>query len=117
MNITYTWLFSNFKVQKVQGDFTDVVITLDWRRIAKADNFSADVYGQISLPAPASENFTAFDQLTLAQVTEWVETELTPERVAEYDASLANNLALQQNPPTELKPAPWTNSSEVPLGN
>ncbi len=108
MNINYTWIFNNFKVQKVQDTLTDVVITVDWHRIAQADGFSANIYGQISLTAPDPSNFTPFEQITEQQVTDWVTAALTPERVAQYDADLASNLENQQNPPVVTKPAPWS---------
>jgi len=107
MDIIYTWVFNNFKVQKVQDTLTDVVITVDWRRIAQADTYSANIYGQVSLTAPDPGNFTPFEQITEQQVTDWVTAVLTPERIAEYDANLAANLEQQQNPPVENKPAPW----------
>lgn len=107
MNINYTWIFNNFKVQKVQDTLTDVVITMDWHRIAQADSFSANIYGQINLAAPDPSNFTPFEQITEQQVIDWVTAALTPERVAQYDADLASNLENQQNPPVVILPAPW----------
>ena len=107
MDIIYTWVFNNFKVQKVQDTLTDVVITVDWHRIARADTYSANIYGQVSLTAPDPDDFTPFEQITEQQVTDWVTAALTPERIAEYDANLAVNLEQQQNPPVENKPAPW----------
>lgn len=118
--VIYSWLFSNFRVQRVQNTLEDVIITVDWRRVAQSDTLTADIYGQVSLTTPDPENFIPFDQITEQQVTDWVVQALTPAQVAEWDASLATNLEQQRNPPVVNLSAPWTvtntleNSIELP---
>jgi len=107
MAITYDWIFNPLTVKPAEGSLTDVVITVDWRRTATDGQYSADVYGQVSLGPPNPADYTAFADLTKAQVQGWVVATLTQDTVDQYDASLATNLANQKNPPTIPLPPPW----------
>ncbi len=107
MAITYDWIFNPLTVKPAEGSLTDVVITVDWRRTAVDGNYASSVYGQVSLGPPNPSNYTAFADLTKAQVQGWVVSILTQEVVAQYDASLAQNIADQKNPPTIPLPPPW----------
>lgn len=107
MAITYDWIFNPLTVQPVEGSLTDVVIIVDWRRTAVDGNYASSVYGQVSLGPPNPSNYTAFADLTKAQVQGWVVASLTQTVVDQYDASLAQNIADQKNPPTIPLPPPW----------
>jgi len=107
MAITYDWIFNPLTVKPVEGSLTDVVIIVDWRRTAVDGNYGSSVYGQVSLGPPNPSNYTAFDDLTKAQVQGWVVASLTQPVVDQYDASLAQNIADQKNPPTIPLPPPW----------
>jgi hypothetical protein len=107
MAITYDWIFNPLTVKPVEGSLTDVVIIVDWRRTAVDGNYASSVYGQVSLGPPNPSNYTAFDDLTKAQVQGWVVASLTQPVVDQYDASLAQNIADQKNPPTIPLPPPW----------
>ena len=107
MAITYDWIFNPLTVQPVEGSLTDVVIIVDWRRTAVDGNYASSVYGQVSLGPPNPSNYTAFADLTKAQVQGWVVASLTQPVVDQYDARLAQNIADQKNPPTIPLPPPW----------
>ena len=107
MAITYDWIFNPLTVKPVEGSLTDVVILVDWRRTAVDGSYASSVYGQVSLGPPNPSDYTAFADLTKAQVQGWVVSILTQEVVAQYDASLAQNIADQKNPPTIPLPPPW----------
>lgn len=107
MEITYDWIFNPLTVRPTEGSLTDVVILVDWRRTAVDGNYASSVYGQVSLGPPNPSDYTAFADLTKAQVQGWVVASLTQPVVDQYDASLAQNIADQKNPPTILLPPPW----------
>lgn len=107
MAITYDWIFNPLTVQPVEGSLTDVVIIVDWRRTAVDGNYASSVYGQVSLGPPNPSNYTAFADLTKAQVQGWVVASLTQTVVDQYDAGLAQSIADQKNPPTIPLPPPW----------
>lgn len=107
MSITYNWIFDPLTVKRVEGSLTDVVIRIDWRRIAIDGQYAANVYGQIALGPPDSANYTEFTDLTKAQVESWVVAELTQDRVSALDAALAENIANTKNPPIVPLAPPW----------
>ena len=115
MAIAYDWIFNPLTVKPAEGSLTDVVITVDWRRTATDGQYSADCYGQVSLGPPAPTDFTPYDSLTKAQVQGWVVGVLTQDQVDKYDASLAQQIANQKNPPTIQLPPPWDVPAPPPL--
>lgn len=110
MAISYDWIFNPLTVKPVEGSLTDVVITVDWRRTAVDGNYYASsVYGQVSLGPPNPSDYTAFADLTKAQVEGWVVATLTKETVDQYDLALSNNIDNQRNPPVVPMRPPWEN--------
>ena len=109
MAITYDWIFNPLTVKPVEGSLTDVVITVDWRRTAVDGNYASSVYGQVSLGPPNPSNYTAFDDLTKAQVQGWVVGLLTQATVDQCDLALLNNIDNQRNPPVVAMRPPWDN--------
>jgi len=109
MAIIYDWIFNPLTVKPAEGSLTDVVITVDWRRTATDGQYSADVYGQVSLGPPNPTDYTAFADLTKAQVEGWVVGVLTQTTVDQYDLALTNNIDNQRNPPAVPMRPPWEN--------
>jgi len=107
MAITYDCIFNPLTVKPVEGSLTDVVITVDWRRTATDGEYYADCYGQVSLGPPSPEDYTPFAELTKVQVKGWLVAALTEDVIKQYDASLAQQIANQKNPPTIPLPPPW----------
>lgn len=109
MAITYDWIFNPLTVKPAEGLLTDVVITVDWRRTATDGQYSADVYGQVSLGPPNPADYTEFADLTKAQVERWVVASLSQATVDQYDLALLNNIDNQRNPPVVAMRPPWDN--------
>lgn len=85
-----------------------VVYTAHWR-VSKTDGTaSGTVYGTISFPAkdPSDPTFVPYDQLTEAQVIQWVKDEMGAEQVAAHEASVAAQIDKQKNPTTAAG-VPW----------
>lgn len=85
-----------------------VVYTAHWR-VSKTDgDASASVYGTISFPAkdPSDPTFVPYDQLTEAQVMDWVKDAMGAEQVAAHEASVAAQIDKQKNPTTAAG-VPW----------
>lgn len=112
MAIVYDWIFNPLTVVPKEGSMTDVVINVDWRRIATDGQYSANCYGQVLLGPPVPTDFTPYEDLTKAQVQGWVVSSLTQAQVDKYDASLAQQIADQKNPPTIPLPPPWESSAQ-----
>jgi hypothetical protein len=83
------------------------VVTVHWTASQTDGLYSASTYNTIGYTEQPGETYTPYDQLTEAQVVEWVKESLGAEGVAAVDSSLANNIALQKNPVTAAG-VPWS---------
>ena len=71
-----------------------------------AVTYSASSIGTVGLDAPDSENFTAYAEITEADVQGWVEAKIGADRLAEIEASLDAQIA-EQKTPTKATGRPW----------
>lgn len=105
---TKKWVIAAFDCKPQEGEMTDVVFTVHWRKQATETvgekTYTADTYGACTVGAPDAENFTAFNDLTEEIVIPWLEAVLD---VAAIDASLDAQIETQKNPPVVTKKAPW----------
>jgi hypothetical protein len=107
MSNTYTWVISQLDCYPTQDNKTDVVFTVHWRRQATDGTYTADIYGSQAVTLDAEAPFTAYADLTEAQVIGWLEDAFGPETLAAQVAALDQQIADQLNPPI-LRPAlPW----------
>ena len=86
------------------------VQTAHWR-VSKTDgDASASVYGTISLPHKdhKAPDFIPYDQLTEAQVVQWVKEEMGGNQVAAHEAAVQAKIDAQINPST-ASGLPWSN--------
>jgi folylpolyglutamate synthase/dihydropteroate synthase len=96
MNITY-------KINNLERQVSDdLVIVAHWRVDAVDGEHTAGAYGSVGFTR--GDDFTPFEELTEAQVIEWVKAQLD---VAEIEASLAGQIDKQKNPVT-AHGLPWT---------
>lgn len=104
MSITYTWNVNTMDTAPSEDGLSDVVKVIHWRLSANDGNNTTDTYSTISLESPDANNFTAFANLTEAQVISWVESKLD---VDALKAGLDVNLENLANPPIVTKQGPW----------
>jgi hypothetical protein len=106
MAITYTWHTKTVDTYPTKGDHTDVIFNVHWR-LSGVDDTSVenvgDAYGVVSLDTEDLTSFTAFDSLTEADVTGWVETALGEEQVASIKTSIENQIAEKITPTVVTK--------------
>jgi hypothetical protein len=111
MNIS--WIIERLLVRKVEGTYSDVVITADWRcngteTIGTGDDaktYSGTCYGSASF-APPSENFTPYEDLTEQQVLDWCFANGVDKTAIE--ANVTQQINDQINPPIIAPPLPWS---------
>ena len=110
--IKYEWIVSQMNCQIKEGELTNVVNMVHWRRTAtqgvegKEGYYFADVYGALPITNPDPEDFIPYEQLTKADVDEWL-NEMTEPTPQELDENLAANIELQINPVEETLPLPF----------
>jgi hypothetical protein len=99
--ISTTWTITNLERNIPDG----AVYIADWRVVSVDGNYSASTSGTNGfLPDPLSPNFVPYDQLTEGEVLSWVWANGVDKFTIE--ASLANQIYLQQNPVT-ASGLPW----------
>jgi hypothetical protein len=102
--ITLSWIIERLLVRKVEGTYSDVVITADWRCNGSKDQYSGTCYGSASF-APPSENFTPYPDLTQEQVLGWCYSNGVDQTAIE--ANVTAQIENQINPPVIAPPLPW----------
>ncbi len=101
---TLSWIIQSLLVRKVEGTYSDVVITADWRCNGSQDQYSGTCYGSTSF-APPSGDFTPYDQLTEQQVLDWCFASGV-DKIA-IEANVTQQINDQINPPVIALPLPW----------
>lgn len=109
MSNTYSWVIDQLDCYPQHEGNQDVVFTIHWRRQATDGTHTADVYGSQSVTLDPDAPFTAYADLTEAQVIGWLETAMGEETLAAQVASLDKQIEDQINPPVIRPPLPWSN--------
>jgi hypothetical protein len=102
--ITLSWIIERLLVRKVEGTYSDVVITADWRCNGSQDNYTGTCYGSASF-APPSGSFTPYEDLTQDQVLGWCFANGVDQKAIE--ANVTKQINDQINPPVVCLPNPW----------
>jgi len=97
-----------------EDDLADVCKTVHYsfvknETVGEGDDavtYSASSIGTVGLDAPDSENYTAYADITEADVQGWVEAKIGADRLAEIEASLDAQIA-EQKTPTKATGRPW----------
>ena len=112
MEIKYEWIVSQMNCQIKEGELTNVVNMVHWRRTATKGTegqegyYFADVYGALAITNPDPEDFVPYEDLTKVDVDAWLD-EMTDPTPQELDENLAANIELQINPVEETLPLPF----------
>jgi hypothetical protein len=113
----FEWVISQLNCAVESDGLPDVINTIHWRynatQVDGDKTYFADVYGSSSVAQPNPQNFVPYADVTEAQVIGWLE-EILP--VAEMQAGLEANIALQITPKEVTLPLPWVSTpTEVPV--
>lgn len=125
MAITHTWSVDPTLKTKTQDGHDDVVYSVVWRlkseETVDGKIYTAKSWAQISLDTSDLTNFTAFADLTEADVLAWAKATVDANATEgegipceEWEAGHERNIAKQKNPPTQTQTAPW---AVVPEGD
>jgi len=101
----------NWQISSLDRTLPDGCVTTAHWRVSKTDGTaSGSVYGTISLPHKDSHepDFIPYDQLTEAQVVQWVKDEMGANQVSAYEAAVQGKIDAQVNP-TTASGTPWSN--------
>ena len=105
---TYNWLISQLDTAPQEGNLNDVVKTIHWRYVGEDADYRAEVYSTYACPSPSETDFTAYPDLTEADVIGWLEDGIDVESLkSNIDAQIEN----QKNPPIVNLGLPWQNEA------
>jgi len=106
MAITYTWNCRTVDTYPTKSDQADVIFNVHWRLTGVDDTEdlnSSDSYGVVSLDTEDLSTFTAFADVTEANVNSWVEATLGTEQVASIKSSIDAQIAEKITPTVVTK--------------
>ena len=104
--MTITWAVTAMTAYPQQAGETDVVFSVAWCCTATDGTFTTAVPGSIGVTWQAGTPFTPYDQLTEAQVLQWVFDGLGAEKLT-VEGYAVKGVEDQANPPTVSPPLPW----------
>lgn len=102
--VNFKWVIVQLDTKPQEQGLQDVVSLIHWRRNATDGSYIAESYGTMPCETPSSTDFTAYPDLTQAQVESWLEAGLD---LASIDSNLEEQIELQKNPPIVVLPLPW----------
>ena len=110
----FSYLFSpsGLSVIPSAGDLSNVVHLINYRVAAIGEKHQAYAKLTTVLPAPSSDNFVDYGQITEAQLIDWLES--TEPSLQAVKADLAQKLQeMEVTPETVMMPLPWEMAQEV----
>jgi hypothetical protein len=111
MAVSYFWTVNPLEAYPTSSGESDVVFTAHWQLHATETvgetTYNAQSIGTQGLTYASGSAFTPFEELTLEQVSGWVENAMGTGSVDSMKAGLAQNIANQIVPPTVTLQSPW----------
>lgn len=104
---TYAWQFDSLDVFPTYETVTNAVESMHWRLTADDGlGHQAQAYGEQKTGAIDVNNFIPYEELTLADVQGWCETQMG-DQVDVVKATLVGQIAEQVDPTIVSMPVPW----------
>lgn len=118
MSATFTWKILGLECYPTKDDLSNVVSKINWECKAEQGGFYINVERSTVVQYKAGGPFTPFDQLTSAQVLEWVHNHRLNPRVAKTTKQLTEEelqaeLDKLTAPTTVSVNMPWDSTTEV----
>lgn len=106
MAINYSWTISQLDTAPQSEGLNDVVKTVHYRYKGIDGDYQAETYGTYACGEPSQSDFTAYPDLTEADVIGWLTDGLD---IPAMQQSLATQIENLKNPPIVSLPIPWSN--------
>jgi hypothetical protein len=108
MAVTNTWAVVQMDCYPEEDGETDVVFNVHWTLTGEEAGFIGSAYGSQTVTVDPDAPFTPYADLTETQVIGWVQSAMGAEQVASYEASVAEQINNQIDPPVVTPPLPWS---------
>lgn len=101
---TITWSITSMTILPHVEAYYDFTWQANWKCTATDGITTQEINSSVTFfPSQQGQSYTPYDQLTEAQVVQWVKDSLGPETVAKTESVLTNMLTAQ------IAPLPWSN--------
>jgi hypothetical protein len=107
MSVTYQWVVNQLDTAPTADGLTDVVVVVHWTRTAQDGEINVSSYGTMGCETPSATDFTAYPDLTQAQVEFWLDAGL---QVEEIDLGLQKQIDNIVTPKIVVLPLPWASN-------
>lgn len=107
MVITYTWNITQLECYPQTAGQTNVVCKAQWTLNGSYADYTNSLSGEAPFVYSEGSSYTPYDQLTEAQVIQWVQNSLGAQFVADAEHSIAENIQAAMSPLPVTPPLPW----------
>ena len=108
--MAFSFIISQLDSIPSLDEMDKVISVIHYRAQKQYEEFTADTYGALSVPAPHEASFTPYDEVTKEMVEGWLESGLDTEAIeANLDSQIENFL----NPPVVAYALPWADLQKV----
>ena len=110
--ITYTKTVNSLQSYKEIDGEADVVFNINWSLVGEENGVTVSCPAMTSVPYTAGSQFIPFDQLTEADVINWIDTYTTLAAMQQYQNTVS--FVIQQQSQQVTPPLPW-NPAPIPV--
>lgn len=104
----FSWTISQLDTAPQDGNLNDVVKIVHYRYKGIDGDYQAETYGTYACGEPSQSDFTAYPDLTEADVIGWLEAGLDVEAM---QTSIETQIENLKNPPIVNLGLPWQNEA------
>ena len=115
MAINYTWSFNPLEAYPTASGEDNVVFLVHWQLYGSTGSYKSSVIGTQRIQTyETSSAFIPFEDLTYNIVYNWMTASMGTASMTEKEASVAQQIENQINPPILIEQAPWLSPGPNP---
>lgn len=109
--IDYRWNFNPLEAYPTASGEDNVVFLVHWQLYGSTGSYQSSVIGTQPVTYESGSAFTPFNQLTYDIVYNWMTASMGTASMQAYEATVAQQINNQINPPILIEQAPWLNNN------
>lgn len=113
LNVNYTWNFNPLEAYPTASGEDNVVFLVHWQLYGSTGSYQGSVIGTQAVSYETSSVFIPFNDLTYDIVYNWMTASMGLEQMAAYEASVAQQIENQINPPVLIETSPWLTTTST----
>jgi len=114
MAINYNWNFNPLEAYPTASGETNVVFNVHWQLYGSTGSYQSSVIGVQPVTYESGSAFTPFNELTYDIVYNWMTASMGTASMQNYEATVAQQIQNQINPPVLIEQAPWLPTGSLP---